>query len=62
MVTKIADTVFDATENRAMAVFDVRCLSTDDKPTDVTNGSTLLEIDTGTMFLFDADSSEWKEL
>lgn len=39
---------------------DVRCLSTDDKPTDdIVNGSTLIEIDTGDKYLFDADANEW---
>ena len=40
---------------------DVRCLSTDEKPTDVKNGSVLTEIDTGTQYLFDADSGTWIE-
>jgi hypothetical protein len=41
---------------------DVRCMSTDAKPTDVKNGSTLVEIDTGNGYLFDADSGTWKQL
>ena len=41
---------------------DVRCLSTDEKPTDVKNGSTLVEIDTGKGYLFDADSKAWKQI
>lgn len=40
---------------------DVRCLSTDEKPTDVKNGSVLTEIDTGKQFLFDSDSRTWHE-
>ena len=43
-------------------VQEVRCLSTDDKPTDVLNGSTCIEIDTGKLYMFDKESSEWKEL
>lgn len=39
---------------------DVRCLSTDEKPTEnIANGSTLVEIDTGAKYLFDAESGEW---
>lgn len=39
---------------------DVRCLSTDEKPTeDIANGSTLVEIDTGDRYLFDAGAREW---
>lgn len=38
---------------------DVRCLSTDEKPLDVLNGSTLIEIDTGDTYMFDATTHEW---
>ena len=42
---------------------DIRCLSTDTKPTeDIPNGSTCIEMDTGKGFLFDADNAEWHEL
>ena len=41
---------------------DVRCLSTDEKPTEgIRNGSTLVEIDTGKSYMFDSDGSEWHE-
>jgi hypothetical protein len=40
---------------------DVRCLSTDSKPTNVLNGSTLTEIDTGKRFMFDGGSKQWHE-
>lgn len=39
---------------------DVRCLSTDERPVDdILNGSVLTEIDTGSQYLFDADSKTW---
>lgn len=38
---------------------DVRCLSTDEKPLDVLNGSTLIEIDTGNTYMFNAATHEW---
>lgn len=41
---------------------DVRCLSTDEKPTDVKNGSTLVEIDTGDVYMFDAEGVTWNQL
>lgn len=46
------------------AVFnDVRCLSTDTKPLEgIKNGSTLIEMDTGKGYLFDADSFTWKQI
>ena len=38
------------------------CLSTDTKPIEnVPNGSILVEIDTGYVFFFSADSSSWVE-
>ena len=48
-------------------VADIRCLSTDTKPTEiegknVANGSQLVEIDTGKVFLYDLDSETWKEI
>ena len=40
---------------------DVRCLSTDTKPTDVRNGSTCLEMDTGKTYMYDASTGTWVE-
>ena len=38
------------------------CLSTDEKPVDnIGNGSVLLEMDTGKVYLFDEENSIWKE-
>ena len=39
-------------------------LSTDDKPTDssVTNGSSFVEMDTGNVYLFDAENAAWLKL
>ena len=42
---------------------DVRCLSTDAKPTDnIKNGSVLTEIDTGNTYLFDAAGKSWHKI
>lgn len=39
-----------------------RGLSTDTKPTEnITNGTVFIEIDTGKVYMFDADGSQWKE-
>lgn len=38
------------------------CLSTDAKPTDWENGSTLLEMDTSKVFVYDKANSTWREL
>lgn len=38
-------------------------LSTDTKPTDIgQNGATFLEMDTGKVFVFDAENSEWLKI
>lgn len=39
------------------------CLSTDTKPTGwVGNGDVLIEMDTGKVFLYDAEGAEWLEV
>ena len=35
------------------------CLSTDTKPAEAVNGSVLIEMDTGDVYLFDGDSEDW---
>ena len=47
---------------RGRDVKDYYCLSTDDKPIGAVNGSLLLEIDTGDMYAFDAENSEWHKV
>lgn len=39
----------------------VICLSTDTKPTDVPNASMLLEMDTGKVYFYDEDGTDWVE-
>lgn len=39
-----------------------RGLSSDVKPTKVGNGSTMLEIDTGKQYMYDAEHDEWHEM
>lgn len=54
MVTVLRKIVYD------QWIHDVRCLSTDTKPTEhIANGSTCLEIDTGDLYVFDAENGEW---
>ena len=37
------------------------CLSTDEKPTEtIQNGSKLMEMDTATMYLYDAENERWR--
>lgn len=43
-------------------IHDVRCLSTDTKPTaNIKNGSTLIEMDTSKGYLYDAAGQTWRE-
>lgn len=37
------------------------CLSADTKPTDVANGSILLEMDTSKVYMYDEANSQWRE-
>ena len=44
-------------------IHEVRCLSTDEKPTEgIFNGSELIEMDTGKLYMFDKDNEQWREL
>lgn len=55
----------DRLEANAMENVDCRegiCLSTDAKPTDWENGSTLLEMDTGKVYIYDAQNTMWREI
>lgn len=38
-----------------------KCKSTDTKPTDIINGSLLIEIDTSKLYFFDEASNVWRE-
>lgn len=42
--------------------WDLRGLSTDQKPTNCPNGSTFLEMDTSKVFAFDKANTQWREL
>lgn len=44
------------------AFYDIRGTSTDIKPTNVPNGSTFIEIDTGSGYLFNEETGEWVEI
>ena len=43
-------------------VKDYVCLSTDTKPVGVSNGSMLLEMDTGKIYVFDEQNNNWIEI
>lgn len=43
-------------------VVELRGLSTDTKPTDVGNGSVYICIDTGDIYMFDAQNKQWNEV
>ena len=50
------------TNGEKQLYYDVRCLSTDAKPTNVPNGSTCIEINTGKAFLFNETGKTWVEI
>lgn len=41
---------------------ELSCLSTDTKPTNCANGSILIEMDTGSIYMFDEAGTEWLEV
>ena len=64
-VSKIENTKINPVGN--LILVELRGLSTDEKPTEINrkkidNGSVFIEIDTGTVFMFDLDSSTWNEV
>lgn len=55
----------DLKNDKSYILCEVRCLSTDTKPTQIEeniiqNGSQLIEIDTGNVFIYDLTSEEWQ--
>ena len=42
-------------------ILEITGLSTDDKPTDVSNGSKFIEMDTGKIYMYDAENEQWRE-
>ena len=57
--------MFTATKyaNKDQSSRDYVCLSSDTKPTDgIVNGSFCLEMDTGDIYVYDEEGSEWNEL
>ena len=55
---RIIDQVLDQTGAMQRKV-DRTCLSTDTKPTNVENGSQLVEMDTGLVYFFDEENVRW---
>jgi len=62
-IVKVSNISIDGT-----AVFEFRCKSSDDKPVGfydvaiVGNGSTLTEMDTSKVYMFDGENQSWGEL
>lgn len=54
MITK-----YIASNERNVAQYDMYGLSTDTKPMDVGNASTFYEMDTCTVYMFDAENNVW---
>ena len=63
MVTQTCESRYVAANSyERTTIYCVRCLSTDRKPTEgMTNGSTLIEVDTGKKYMFNADSGTWED-
>lgn len=56
MITTLREIVYDQWSH------DIRCLSTDTKPTvHIANGASCIEVDTGNIFFYDAEHEQWYE-
>lgn len=63
MVTIMSEEYTRNNPNKAQTVKTFAGLSTDTKPTtNVENGSTFLEMDTGDLYVFDKTNTQWREL
>lgn len=65
MITILRKNNVDAGDNQKE--IEIKGLSGDTKPTqinsiDIPNGTVFIEIDTGKMYLFDQENSQWKEV
>lgn len=54
-------------DNEDYVIVEMRGLSTDEKPTtinnsEIGNGSTFIEIDTGDLYMYDGESQTWGEI
>lgn len=52
----------DIREDEQIYLVEGKCLSTDTKPTDVANGSCLIEMDTSDVYFFDEQNKTWRKL
>lgn len=62
MITVYRDNGLAMTTDGVLVEKEYRGLSTDTKPTEnVSNGAVFIEINTGKVYMFDADGTQWKE-
>lgn len=63
MITVYRDNGLAMTTDGALVEIEMRGLSTDEKPTEnIVNGTVFIEIDTGKVYMFDAEGTKWKEI
>ena len=63
MITVYRENGLAMTTEGTLVEIEYRGLSTDEKPTeDVINGAIFIEIDTGKVYMFDGEGTEWKEI
>lgn len=65
MISIYKNTNVKTTKNGEVSSFELRGLSTDEKPTEINdnliaNGSIFVEIDTQKIYFFDEENQEWK--
>lgn len=52
----------EGTKNLVVSLVDLALNSSDTKPTDVMNGSMCIEVDTGSIFIYDEENEEWNKV
>ena len=60
MISYQVQEYFSKTGDAQVFYVEGTCLAADTKPTNVANGSKMLEMDTGKIYLFDAQNSVWR--
>lgn len=60
MLTISKKTTIYKTNGTSRPYIEGACLSTDTKPTGMANGSSLMEMDTGKVYMYDEEGEQWR--
>lgn len=60
MISLKVERPVERTDSTIKRYIEGACTSSDSKPTDVANGSILMEMDTSQLYMFDEDAGAWR--